>query len=388
MKLETVKVKDLFEIRKGKKVDQVSHSSDEKVFRYIQIEDLRDETNIKYAFDNGKSVFSTKEDVIIAWDGANAGTVGYGLEGIIGSTLAVLKPKTNSFYVPYVGEFLKTKSGFLRANCTGATIPHIQKKVLEDIKIPFPPIENQKSIIKMVDQARKLIQKRKQAIEKLDELVQSVFLEMFGDPLANVRGWEVKKLKDCCIQITDGTHHSPPSQSEGIPYITAKHISENVVDFHSDPTYVSLDDHEKIYKRCPPKKGDVLYIKDGVTSGTAAINPYDFEFSMLSSLALIKVDHEKLLAEYLTCYLNMVKRSLMKNMSGAAIKRFTLSKIKEFEIPIPEKKLQERHTDIYVQIQKIQKEMQQSLVLLESNFQSLLQKAFKGELTKPEKIEA
>ena len=62
------------------------------------------------------------------------------------------------------------------------------------------------------------------------------------------------------------------------------------VDFYLNPTYVSEEDHKSIYSRCNPKYGDVIYIKDGATTGIAAVNPYGFEFGMLSSLAIIKVN--------------------------------------------------------------------------------------------------
>ncbi|MEK3869941.1 MULTISPECIES: restriction endonuclease subunit S [unclassified Paenibacillus] len=377
------RIGELFSISKGKKYDENEINDTNEMVRYIQIDDLRNDENIKMVRKAASGVYVTPNDILIAWDGANAGTVGYNLSGIIGSTIAALRPKDNKDCISYIAMFLQSKSSYLRENCTGATIPHIQKKVLENIEIPLPTFEQQKLIADALEKARSLIEKRKQAIAKLDELVHAVFLDMFGDPVGNTKSWKTGKLSDVCTLITDGTHHSPEPKTNGVPYVTAKHVKPNRVDFFSNPTYISVSEHTAIYKRCPVKKGDILYIKDGATTGIAAINPYDFEFSMLSSLALIKINIDLITAQFLVSYLNdpRVKQVVTNNMSGAAIKRITLAKINEIEMPIPDIDVQQKYSLIFEQYQS-QKELQmKSLQQLESNFQALLQKAFKGELT-------
>ena len=111
------------------------YETNENTVRLIQIDDLRNDDNIKYCERKEEYIFANKNDVIIAWDGANAGTIGYGLEGAIGSTLAILRTDSNNIFIPYIGRFLQSKSKYLRDTCTGATIPHISKKALEEIKI-------------------------------------------------------------------------------------------------------------------------------------------------------------------------------------------------------------------------------------------------------------
>lgn len=255
-------------------------------------------------------------------------------------------------------------------------------KFLKEIEIPLPPLPIQKQIAEILDKADALRRKDQLLLDKYDELAQAIFIDMFGDPVKNEKGWEVKKLGEICNKITDGTHFSPPNTEKGIPYVTAKHLKKDVIDFYSNATYVSLEYHKEIYSRCAPKKGDVLYIKDGATTGVAAVNEYDFEFSMLSSLALIKPDKELLNSYFLSTYLNHenVKDKLIREfMAGAAIKRFTLDKIKRFDIIVPPIEKQERYEMVW-------KRIFSSTYLLKTNesnslFQTLLQKAFKGELT-------
>lgn len=269
-----------------------------------------------------------------------------------------------------------------KRNAVGAIFQNLTTDQIKKIEIPEISINEQISIVKVLNKAETLIAQRKESILMLDEFLKSTFLEMFGNPIRNEKRWLVKKLKDVCIKITDGTHFSPPIVDDGIPYITAKHIRENTIDFWSKPWFISEEDHKEIYKRCSPTKGDVLYIKDGATTGYAAINQYDFEFSMLSSLALLKIDYKITNAEYLCSWLNneIVKVRILKGMAGGAIKRLTLNKINQLPINLPPIELQNHFAIIFKKIEILKVEYQNSLVQLENLYGLLSQKAFKGEL--------
>jgi type I restriction enzyme, S subunit len=260
---------------------------------------------------------------------------------------------------------------------------------LKDLEIPIHSLSDQLHIANILTKAESLISLRKESIRLLDEYLKSTFLEMFGDQVRNEKGWERRKLKDVCARITDGTHFSPPIQKEGIPYITAKHVRENKIDFFSTPWFISEEDHKDIYKRCDPKKGDVLYIKDGATTGYAAINKYEFEFSMLSSLALLKPNKTICSSEYICAWLNnpVVKSRILLGMSGGAIQRLTLTKLNELPINLPDIQSQKVFAQIVERTEILKTHYQQSLLELENLYGSLSQKAFKGELNfKDEKV--
>jgi len=265
---------------------------------------------------------------------------------------------------------------------SGATVKGITQKKLANLQIPLPPLPEQKRIAAILDAADALRAKRRESLEQLDTLLQSTFLEMFGDPVTNPMGWDVRDLFDVCEKITDGTHHSPPICEKGIPYVTAKHLKKDGLKFFDNPWFVSPEKHAEIFARCNPELGDVLYIKDGATTGIAAINRYDFEFSMLSSLALLKPSNETLTSEYLTWYLNdeRNKSHLIDNMGGAAIKRLTLAKIKKFRVPIPPIGLQQRFATIVEAIEQQKARYHSHLAELDTLFASLQSRAFNGEL--------
>ncbi len=212
--------------------------------------------------------------------------------------------------------------------------------------------------------------------------MQSIFIEMFGDPIATRSCWPNSLLGVACVKISDGTHHSPPIQSSGVPYITAKHLKDYGLDFYLAPWFISPENHRQIYSRCDPKPRDVLYIKDGATTGIAAVNQYDFEFSMLSSLALLRPNTEILNADYLCYWLNnpVVKTEMLGAMAGAAIRRLTLAKIKAVSIPLPSIELQRQFANRVASIQLLKKAQSESLKELDALFASLQHRAFRGEL--------
>lgn len=343
---------DICFISKGKKHAEVELS--QGTYRYIQIDDLHGGGLQKFTSDIGTAVKHT--DVLIAWDGANAGKVGVGFDGMIGSTLARLRPKIDGVEPRYLFWFLESKFDLIKSQRTGATIPHVNGTMLRSLRVPLPPLPVQKQIADTLDKADALRKKDQQLMQKHDELAQSIFYEMFGDPMRNERGWKQESLSSVCDQITDGTHFSPPNVETGVPYVTAKHLKKYGLDFFSDPTYVSEQEHRVIYSRCKPVKGDVLYIKDGATTGIAAINEYDFEFSMLSSLALIKPRLSSLNNYYLKYWLNdeSVKEMYTREfMAGAAIKRFTLQKINQFRINLPPVQLQNEFAERIKKVEKL-----------------------------------
>ena len=180
---------NIISISKGKK-HRVIEQPTELSKRLIMIDDLRNDDNINFT-DTQKGTDVSREDILIAWDGANAGTIGYGKEGFIGSTIARLRIKERKeFYTPFLGRFLQSQFAYLRRTATGATIPHINRKTLEELKVPLLPLSDQIRIATLFSKIEALIAKRKENISLLDELLRSTFLEMFGDPVGNEKEWE------------------------------------------------------------------------------------------------------------------------------------------------------------------------------------------------------
>ena len=267
---------------------------------------------------------------------------------------------------------------FIKEYATGSVRDNLKLADLGKLPINLRPVEEQRQIATTLDKIDDLIAKRRQQLDKLDELVKSRFIEMFGDPVSNPLGWEKRTLKEVCTKLNDGTHFSPESFETGkYKYVTAKNIKMSGFDF-SNITYVSEEVHRPIYERCNPEMGDVLYIKDGVTTGIAMVNTLEEEFTLLSSVALLKQDRRIMNGYFLTGLLNNENMyiDIRSNMGGAAITRLTIAKLNTIKVILPPLKLQERFAVFIIRTDKSKLAIQKSLDKLEILKKALMQEYF------------
>ena len=196
---------------------------------------------------------------------------------------------------------------------------------MESVQIPLPPLEVQKEIVAEIDGYQKVIDGARAVIDNYRP-------HILIDP-----DWPMVRLGDACELIMDGTHFSPKNTDRGDRlYVTSKNVRENYIDL-STASYVSEADHGPIFARCPVQKGDVLYVKDGANTGLAAINILEEEFSLLSSVAVLRGKRDVLDNRFLCFFLNTIdgRRRMLSLMSGVAIRRLTLTKINQAEIALP-----------------------------------------------------
>jgi type I restriction enzyme S subunit len=307
------------------------------------------------------------------------------LDGATASTgFCVLRPDNKYLIGEYLFHWVRSPEFIseMVKRATGASYPAVSDRIILSSKLPLPSVQDQQRIAAILNKVDEMRAKRRAALAQVDTLIQAYFLDVFGNPVVSQAKWPIMSLAEACGKITDGTHNSPPTQANGIPYVTAKHLKEHGLDFESDPWFVSEADHRQIFARCDPRQGDVLYIKDGATTGIAAINHYTFEFSMLSSLALLRPSPSKVVAEYLCFWLNnpLVKRELLGGMAGAAIRRLTIAKLKAIRIPIPPLELQHAFARRVVAVEKLKAAHRSSLAEMGALFASLQHRAFRGEL--------
>lgn len=239
---------------------------------------------------------------------------------------------------------------------TGGGQPNISQDILRSLRVACPPLPEQTQIAAFLNRETakidELVTEQRRLMALLKEKRQAVIshavtrglnphapmkpsgIEWLGDVPEH---WVSSRLAYVCDRIVDGTHHSPDSFPEGeYRYVTAKNIKETGFDF-SETSFVSAEVHNEIYRRCPVQTGDILYIKDGATAGIAMANDLAEPFSMLSSVALIRTNSNRLLGSYLVYQLNstIFKAPALEILVGGAMTRFTLDSISRFYVSIP-----------------------------------------------------
>ena len=271
---------------------------------------------------------------------------------------------------------------FAANNMTGtAGQQRVPKSVFDRLFIPLPPLPIQKQIAAILEKADAAREKRRQANQLTEQFLQSAFLEMFGDPVTNPKGWVHHELTEVCDKITDGTHDTPERVEAGLKFITGKNIRPFRIDF-TQLEFVTEEVHKEIFERCNPIYGDVLYTNIGANVGTAVMNYLNEEFSM-KNVALLKHSRSILASRYLEHVLNnpSMKSAILKRFSiGGAQSFLSLANIKRISIPIPPPALQQKFALLVEKVELLREKQRESEKELENLFGSLMQRAFKGEL--------
>lgn len=287
----------------------------------------------------------------------------------------ILKAKYSNQYLCY---FLNQFD--YRKYVTGATRLKLTQAALRSIPVLIPEnVETQTQIAQILDKSTALIAKRKAQIAELDKLVQSVFLEMFGDPITNSKKWDKKRLSEIC-DVRDGTHNSPSYTETGFPLITSKNIINDNIDF-CNVNLISKYDFDEINKRSKVDKGDILMPMIG-TVGNPVIVRTDKLFA-IKNVALIKFKENLLISNVYIQYLLKSKpfeRYIDDIKRGGTQKFISLTMIRNFEIIVPQIDFQTQFAQIAEKIHAQKSLLQKSLAELEMQHQALMQKAFNGQL--------
>jgi len=316
-------------------------------------------------------------------------------EGSIGlcPTRCIISPMYTAFnleepaYPPYVVRYLKSQAAMFHYPSLGKGSIHRRRAIsfsrLARLQIPLPPLAEQKRIAAILDKVDELRQKRRRAIELCDQLIRSVFLEMFGDPVTNPKGWEVRQLKELSFRITKG--ESPKWQGhdyveEGALFVTSENVRDGFLDINS-PKYVPLEFNKKL-SRSELKKDDVLINLVGASIGRSAIfTGYSVPANVNQAVAVVTLN-DTLDPLYLLTLLSSQsgKELLIGNKVEAARANISLRDIRGLEIPVPSKAMQSSFIKRINDIRKNRINLDKSLAQMNTFFNSIQQSVFRGEL--------
>lgn len=381
--MKWIKLGEIIEITKGKKHTLIEDRS-EFSKRVIFTEDLRSDDNIKYTNDE-LGVFAEKSDILIAWDGANAGLIEFGKSGFIGSTIGRIRiKKQDKYYPPFIGAILKKQFNYFQRTAKGAFITHINRKVLINLRIPDIPYIDQYRIAKVLSKFRTLINKRKRSIKLLDDLTLSTYYKLLSSKSIDYKEIPLVKLKQVAKNIRTGPltgslKHNDFTPTGDVGVLDKDNAVKNkfewkVTKFITYEKYEKVKNH-KIYPR------DIVFTITG-TVGVSGVVPNDIPLAISTkNLAAITLD-ESLVNPYFISYAihssNLVKQQLSKRNKGANIGIIEI--IKELRFKIPPISYQNKFEFICREIGGIKEKYEDSLKLLERLYISIENKVLLGEV--------
>ena len=298
---------------------------------------------------------------------------------IFNNFTSVLRPKNDKrlyskflFYALFAG-YQQGKTKRFQNKTTGILNLKFDR-FLNETDIPLPPKSEQCRMVATLDAVSNLLSLRKQKLAGLDKLIQSVFYDMFGDPITNEKGWNKKLLKEVC-DVRDGTHDSPKYVKEGYPLISSKNLSSGKLDFGS-VYLISQADFDAINKRSKVDSGDILMPMIG-TIGNPSIVDTHKEFA-IKNVALLKFSNSQLSDIFVKVLLSSEFFDVMTKRSnrGGTQKFIALSDIRDLNIPVPPIALQNQFASMYQKVEEEKALVQQSIDETQEIFDSLMNQYF------------
>ena len=219
---------------------------------------------------------------------------------------------------------------------------------LKNMPVPVPSIEDQYAVVKTLNCIKSQLAATQQMLDKLDQLVKSRFVEMFG----GLDSEGSRSLKDVCSIITDGTHQSPKFVDEGIPFLFVSNIASDTVDYETNK-FISAEDYEQLIRRTPIEIGDVLVSAVG-SFGHPAVVRNGRPFCFQRHIAYLKPRHDLVDSNYLHAVFlsDDAQRYMDRCAKGVAQRTVTLKSFKDMKIPVPSMSLQEEFAAFVTQVDK------------------------------------
>lgn len=294
----------------------------------------------------------------------------------IGRGLAAIRgnEKRQSRFIYYLLLASKDK---LVAQGTGSTFKSIGKDALYNLSVPSVSLETQSRIVSELDLLQAIIDKQKAQLAELDTLAQSIFYDMFGDPVENDKGWEVKKLGEECIDMKYGT--SKPSCENGqYPYLRMCNISyDGYLDLNNLKT---IDIPKDEIDKCIVKYGDILFNRTNSIELIGKTCMFDLDTPMIIAGYIIRVRlSNKLEPRFISRMFNLPSmKKLLREMAKGAVNQANINskELASIEIPLPPLSLQQSFAAKIESIEKQKAAISQSIAETEKLFEYTMDKYF------------
>ncbi|MBR8829466.1 MAG: restriction endonuclease subunit S [Gomphosphaeria aponina SAG 52.96 = DSM 107014] len=418
------KLIDVVTYQKGKKPKKLTDVYATNLVPYLDIEAFVNNNIRQYAYPES-SKLAKASDVLIVWDGARSGLTGLAREGAIGSTIVCLTPI--KIEQKYLSRFIQSKYQYINDNHRGSGIPHVDPDIFWNILIPLPPLNEQRRIVAKLEKMLAKVNDCKQRLERIPTILkryrQSVLAaacsgrltadwrELHPDvepaeellnkfrkrkdykkikikdelpiPFDLPLSWQWINLIEVCESLTDGDHQPPPKQNEGIPFLVISNIKEGELDF-SDTRYVPEEYYDQIKDSRKPRKGDILYSVVG-SYGIPVLVNIEKKFCFQRHIALLRVNR-LIFNKYLLYILQsrLVFAQATAVATGSAQLTVTLTGLRKLKIALPpleeQQEIVRRVEALFKKCDLIEQRYQKAKAYIDKLTQSILAKAFRGEL--------
>jgi type I restriction enzyme S subunit len=386
---KVVKLGEIITYQKGRKPDNLTKEYQNGCKPYLTAEYFRTGKSKQFVNlgDTTSFVEVDKEDIVLIWDGTNAGDVFTGLSGVLASTMVKIYPKDNVIR-SFLFYFLKTKFNVLNSQTTGSTIPHINKMVLENIQVALPPLSEQQKIAFVLSKIQQAIQQQDKIIEATKNLKKSLMHKLFTEGTRGEeqketeiglipKSWDIKNLGDVAKLTSGGTPNRKVSQYFGgtIPWVKSGELEDNIIfDTEEKITEEGLrNSSAKIFPR-----GTLLIAMYGATVGKTAILGIDAATNQ--AVCAVFPKNNILTTEFLRYYIIFARHRLLSERFGGAQPNISQTILRNIRIVIPSLTEQQEIACVLTNIDKKIEIEERRKATLQQLFKTMLNKLMTGEI--------
>ena len=373
--MKYIALKDVCKINMGQSPDSSSYNDNEDGIPFFQGNaDFGERYPVTRVWCNAPTKIAQPEDILISVR-APIGALNFAKEECcIGRGLAALTPDRNKVSLEFIYWLLKGKNAELNSKGTGSTFKAISRKVLEEIMVPAIDFDKQHEYAEILEKIYSVIQKRKEELSALDNLIKARFVELFGNPITNDKGWEVAELNTVCDGIGDGLHGTPEYDEDGeYPFINGNNLMDGVIKVTPATKMVNEDTYKKHFIELTD---NAILLSINGTLGKLAF--YNGEEVMLGKSACYCNLKPEINREFVYGVMktDAFAGFLESNATASTIKNVGLKAIRGFKLILPPEELQFQFIEFAKQVDKSKVAVQKSLGETQQLFDSLMQKYF------------
>lgn len=275
-------------------------------------------------------------------------------------------------HLKYVYYGMIANNELINSYFRGVSIKHPYMPDIYNITIPVPSLSEQQHIVEELDLLGSVIEKKKEQLKELDNLAQSIFYDMFGDPIENPKGWEVKKMQDVCSHIVDCPHSTPKKveYETQYPCIRTSELKGGTVQWDT-MQYLDEVEYKIRIARLRPLAGDIVFGREG-SIGDAVILPNGYFFSLGQRTMLLRTNNTLISNVFLhrTILSEWVKKQIDAVNVSSTVAHVNIKDFKLFDIPLPPLSLQKSFAEKIEAIEKQKELIKQSIQEVETLFNS------------------
>ncbi len=299
--------------------------------------------------------------------------------GYATSEMIPLYPNTDIITREYLTYFLRSPHfvSYINEKTSGAKMPRVNIPDLMAVEVECPSIKKQKKITDIFDKIISVKNFQQQELQKLDDLVKARFVEMFGDPIQNPKGWNIVTIGDIISEVRYGTS-KPAVEGGKYPYLRMNNMSvDGRLDLR-DLKYIDIPDEE--IEKCVVRKGDVLFNRTNSIELVGKTAAFDLSEEMIIAGYIIRIRlKERLLPEVLVQYMNhMALKDILRTMAKGAVNQANINaqELQTIKVYVPNIELQKKFVVMKNQVDKTKTAIQTALNKTQQLYDSLMQEYF------------